>query len=1280
MKILTPLSIGYMGASLSRNKLPSHIVTGILGFDLVVGGSFMLDTDLRTLIDDAVGSAGFWDIWMPKVRGEYLVWGSALSNMPVSGMEISVRCGSLKKQLSVVGVSQWQPSLLGWSPSVPLPFESMSVNWHSSYGGADFLANRDGVGFGSESKVAKGEAAYLPSLRYPSEIKFGLSQKIRPACFQPIDPRWNPGESGGSFGGGWLQETFPAMPSDFDWNYYNRAPLDQRLAKGFWRGDEDIVIEGMNLKFPKLVSSLPGVAMRCFSTNASDALLQEHPMVLDTVGLLPSAGKGFLIFRAELAEAGIDASNLASVMLGAEWVDRPKALVHYQNVFDLRMDAEIGSDHAGAESDFQLMPEESSEEAKAAESMRLAEFAMAAAQVQQRATARRAAAAAGVGAGLVFAAPIAAAVPSPAVTNLEAAKGLQSQASEDGLVWDSQARALLNPLNIESVKPDFVGNVAVVPSSILDTTNKSEAEDLINAEDIATSDFSTPKDQATTPKVEALNPKPEPSMATMGSQITGLADELENSSAPLADVLKKWSQSYFIGEDSEVDSLSDFESLMSAGDGVADRAELSNQLRVAAQAMENGAATLDEFNNSSDLVETALGKLPTHMQGPMRGVLEKMIGSGSTDEIENGLLSQFSSLSGGVGGTSSGILQLLSNLDPDGQSSFAGLFDSLGDTSHSENLKQLIQSQGKDGMSAEMLTLENAKGLAAWLLGRSDAVNPLITTFTESLGSDGTGTLETVLRPFGKSAHNPALNKWAEELLQSANEAESDDADVVASIEKTLAESLQAGDFSLDQLLKMINEPKAAQGAAEAAMSVEDQPDGLELDAGADQVAQVVDSEVSPAKSPEVPQAAVGEGIASRFEQLAQMQSKIDDLAPGAEPVLSGSPQGAGSGAAFTAAAAMASKSLLSAPFLAKMERLRARGEELTLQTRRLGFAGASMPVESTPQEQAARVEKVRQARASGWAMTGQDFSGLDLSGVDLHDMDLQGSCFEGTNLSHADLSGANCSKAFFAGANLSHANARGGQFVSANMRGVIALSVQLQGADLSDSLLSFALFSDANLEGANLDRCEAQSTGFERANLNLSRCEGGDFMEVDLRGATLNEAKWNKCQLIESRLDGLSAKFAHLVECIFSSAQGPGVDFSSANLERSNLLRAKLPYLYAPDAQAPETSWVECDLLGAVFVRAVLTSAIFVESSLVRADLSCTHSRGALFTAADLTEADFSKAQLLDCSLRRAKASGANFSYANLEGAELTGAELDRSDLTGALTVATLLEKPTHV
>jgi uncharacterized protein YjbI with pentapeptide repeats len=135
-------------------------------------------------------------------------------------------------------------------------------------------------------------------------------------------------------------------------------------------------------------------------------------------------------------------------------------------------------------------------------------------------------------------------------------------------------------------------------------------------------------------------------------------------------------------------------------------------------------------------------------------------------------------------------------------------------------------------------------------------------------------------------------------------------------------------------------------------------------------------------------------------------------------------------------------------------------------------------------------------------------------------------------------------------------------------------------------------------------------------------------------------------------------------------------VDLSGANLAGMDLRGADLGGLDVDLTGADFTggNFSKANLNGATLIRAKLSGqhTLFIETSLINANLSEAEGRGACFVLANLSgaalvQADFSGAQLSKATLLGACLNGANLLKANLFHADLYGADFTGATLTGA-------------
>lgn len=137
-----------------------------------------------------------------------------------------------------------------------VPFERMPLEYERSLGGPGHLENPYGTGTLTGSKLPN-----LMNPRDPGSI----------AGFGPISQRL-PARSSklGKLTSAALSQPIPEFPDDFDWSYFQAAPLDQQLPSIM--GNEWIVLEGIHPEMPRISSRLPSVRAiaTIFGTNPAD--------------------------------------------------------------------------------------------------------------------------------------------------------------------------------------------------------------------------------------------------------------------------------------------------------------------------------------------------------------------------------------------------------------------------------------------------------------------------------------------------------------------------------------------------------------------------------------------------------------------------------------------------------------------------------------------------------------------------------------------------------------------------------------------------------------------------------------------------------------------------------------------------------------------------------------------------------------------------------------------------------------------------------------------------
>src|SRR5262249_30411467 len=148
--------------------------------------------------------------------------------------------------------------------SSPRSFERIALRYENAFGGAGYDANPVGTGFVSGMMAGK-----LPNLEQPSRMIKGPDDRPAPACFGPLSQTWPLRASKtGKFDQTWLKDRWPYFPNDFDWSYFNAAPLEQRIS--FPRGDEAFSFAGVRPGAGVVNGSLPGLVARAYAHAPQD--------------------------------------------------------------------------------------------------------------------------------------------------------------------------------------------------------------------------------------------------------------------------------------------------------------------------------------------------------------------------------------------------------------------------------------------------------------------------------------------------------------------------------------------------------------------------------------------------------------------------------------------------------------------------------------------------------------------------------------------------------------------------------------------------------------------------------------------------------------------------------------------------------------------------------------------------------------------------------------------------------------------------------------------------
>ena len=270
------------------------------------------------------------DLAPHKARADVLLVGSAYapSGRDVRKLRVGFRVGDqVVKQLDVHGDREWERTPGGARAAKPRPLRSTPLRYERAHGGVDVKNNPVGVGRDLEAPP--------PNLESVSDA----ADRSAPAGFGPLAKSWAP-RSGmvGTYDDDWQRNRWPWLPADFDWNYFNAAPLDQQVD-GYLRGDEEIELRFLHEKYPALHCRLPAIRARAFlherapakNDDASEGELRfrEIPLNLDTLWIDTDAEQVVLVWRGLADVRTFKIDEVEHMLVASESLDQPKQKQEY---------------------------------------------------------------------------------------------------------------------------------------------------------------------------------------------------------------------------------------------------------------------------------------------------------------------------------------------------------------------------------------------------------------------------------------------------------------------------------------------------------------------------------------------------------------------------------------------------------------------------------------------------------------------------------------------------------------------------------------------------------------------------------------------------------------------------------------------------------------------------------------------------------------------------------------------------------------------------------------
>ncbi len=188
---------------------------------------------------------------------DVLLNGSAYApqGKPANLVTVSLQFGKMQKSFNVVGNRVWDRFMLNTSPSLPVKFVSKHISYDVAYGGVDtdkkdpekqktYMKNPIGVGYYPISKGKDLIGKPLPNTEEIGKSIKSTKGKYIPVSFGPIGRNF---ESripfAGTYDQNWLDTKVPFWPDDFDYRYFQSAPVDQQI--NYPKGGEQVVLKNL---------------------------------------------------------------------------------------------------------------------------------------------------------------------------------------------------------------------------------------------------------------------------------------------------------------------------------------------------------------------------------------------------------------------------------------------------------------------------------------------------------------------------------------------------------------------------------------------------------------------------------------------------------------------------------------------------------------------------------------------------------------------------------------------------------------------------------------------------------------------------------------------------------------------------------------------------------------------------------------------------------------------------------------------------------------------------
>jgi len=226
----------------------------------------------------------------------------APSGKPEKRWNVKVEVGELIKEIHVTGPRSYDKRATGWELSEPIEVIEVPMLYENAFGGlfekeGEIVTqprNFVGVGFVDESCGKESHSAPQIVSLEDLDPKFGESTKVE--GIGVVSPTWAPRVNlAGSYDDEWLENTWPHLPANFQFEFWNSAHPDL-VCPEYLTGKESVKLHHLSPQ-GLIAFTLPGYEMHLLC-RMEDGNMIKSPLNLDTVHIDVHVGKVYLTWRA----------------------------------------------------------------------------------------------------------------------------------------------------------------------------------------------------------------------------------------------------------------------------------------------------------------------------------------------------------------------------------------------------------------------------------------------------------------------------------------------------------------------------------------------------------------------------------------------------------------------------------------------------------------------------------------------------------------------------------------------------------------------------------------------------------------------------------------------------------------------------------------------------------------------------------------------------------------------------------------------------------------------